>query len=165
MEEMEDNQIYTKLFPQDIYRSYPFVKNVAFDDELAKLIEWVSETPNWIVRPDEIDSYRQTFIDFLFLFQYFHNVTHYQSRKVDIIFNDIKEFNSEYFWPATNMNDMKHIRKFLKNQQINRNCYTELYFNSKLVTEELMNNTHFLRLYSSLIKFNNNPNFRKFKEN
>ena len=28
-----------------------------------------------------------------------------------------------------------------------------------------MNNTHFLRLYSSLIRFNNNPNFRKFKEN
>ena len=126
---MEDNQIYVKMFPKDTYRSYPFVKNFSLDYKINSLIEWVSECTNWIVRDDEIESFRNTFIDFLYLFQYFHDVTHFQSRNVDQIFNAIKEFNSEYFWPVANMNDMKHIRKFLNQQMINRNCYTELYFN------------------------------------
>ena len=165
MEDLEDNQIYMKLFPKDTYRSYPFVKNLSLDEKLSQLIEWVCETTNWLVRPDDIEIYRNSFIDFLYLFQYFHNLVHFQSGNVDEVFKSIKDFNSEYFWTVTNMNDMKHIRRFLKTQSINRNCYTELYFNSKKVNEDLINNTHFLRLYSSLVRFNNNPNFRKFKDN
>ena len=157
--------IYIKMFPKDCYRSYPYVKNFELDDKLANLIEWITQCPNWIVRDDDIECYRNRFIDFLYIFQYFHDVVHFQSRNVDKILNSIKEFNSEYFWPAANMHDMKYIRKFLNTQIINRNCYTEIYFNSKIVTDELMSNTYFLRLYSSLVGLNNNPNFRKFKDN
>ena len=165
MEDMEDTLIYTKIFPKDSYRSYPYIKNFQLDEKLSNLISWVTQCPNWIVRNDDIESYRTRFIDFLYLFQYFHDVVHFQSRNVDKIFDSIKAFNSEYFWPASNMHDMKHIKKFLNTQIINRNCYTEVYFNPKIVTDELMANTHFLRLYSSLTSFNNNPHFRKFKDN
>lgn len=131
---------------------------------LSNLKEFVVRKCNYNVTEDIVESFRNNFIDFVFVFTYYHDIMHMNSAFMDEIKKKIVDSNPRYLNSYTEHNVINLIRT-IADVNDNNNRYNEFYFNKYQTIYRLHEDGNFFRLYSILVNWNNNPLFNKNMRN
>ena len=126
--------------------------------------EFVTKKSNYVVCEDIIETFRNSFIDFVFVFSYFHDVMHLGSCYMDNIKTKIINDNPR-FLNMYNMQNVNYLIRSINDINDNNNRYNEYYFDKYQTVYRMHDNGNFFRLYSTLVNWNNNPLYNKDSRN
>ena len=131
---------------------------------LSTLKEFIIKKCNHNITEDTVESFRNNFIDFVFVFTYYHDIMHLNSAFIDEIKKKIIDDNPRYFNSYTESN-LINLLASIADINDNNNRYNEIYFNKYQSIYRLHEDGNFFRLYSILVNWNNNPLFNKNMRN
>ena len=89
---------------------------------------------------------------------------HLTSPYMDSIRTKITSDNRR-FLNIYNQHNINYLLRTVRSLHDNNNRYNEYYFDKFLTVYRLRDNSNFLRLYSTLLNWNNNPLFNKYQKN
>ena len=92
------------------------------------LREFVSKKSNHVTSEEAIETFRNTFIDFVYVFTYYHDVMHLESDYMDDIKKKIVSDNPR-FLNTYNPRNTNYLMRFIREVNDNNNRYNEFYFN------------------------------------
>ena len=155
--------LYSELF-NDPHPIYPLQKNPAMKDLLNQIKEFVQNKSNYVISDDIVETFRNSFIDFIYVFTYYHDVFHLSSCFMDSIKTKIINDNPR-FLNNFNMHKVNGLVRSISRQNANNNRYNEYFFDKYQTVYRMHDNGNFFRLYSTLVNWNNNPLFNKDTRN
>ena len=158
-----DHVYYARLF-HDTHPVYPLRKNRQLTGFLAQLKQFVCKKSNYLFPDDIIETFRNSFVDFVFVFSYYHEIMHMESSYIETIKTKIINDNPR-FLNMFNMENINYLMHFITTINDNNNRYTEFFFNKEQTCYRMHDNGNCFRLYSTLVNWNNNPLFNKDTKN
>ena len=131
---------------------------------LSNLKEFVVKKSNYLISGETVESFRNNFIDFIYVFTYYHDIMHLNSSYMDEIKKKIVTDNPR-FLNSYNTHNVTNLLRSISDVNDNNNRYNEFFFNKYQTIYRLHEDGNFFRLYSMLVNWNNNPLFNKDMRN